>query len=107
MTLRSEPSPLAKTTKIFVGIAFICLVFSDVAITTIDPWDEFRRLLAGLVSPDFFATDSVIQAIAYTLAFAFLGVTLANLMGLFLALLFFSRVIRTLCAVIRAVHELF
>ena len=107
MTLRSEPSQLAKTTKIFVGIAFICLLFSDVAITTIDPWDEFRRLLAGLVSPDFFATDSVIQAIAYTLAFAFLGVTLANLMGLFLALLFFSRLIRTLCAVIRAVHELF
>ena len=107
MTLRSEPSSLVKTTTIFVGIAFICLVLSDVAITTIDPWQEFRLLLIGLVTPDFYVTDSIGQAIAYTLAFAFLGVALANIFGLFLALLFFSRIVRTGCAVVRAVHELF
>ena len=107
MTLRSEPSPLVKTTTIFVGIAFICLVLSDVAITTVDPWQEFRLFLIGLITPDFYATDSIGQAIAYTLAFAFLGVALANIFGLFLALLFFSRIVRTGCAVVRAVHELF
>ena len=107
MTLRSEPSALVKTTAIFVGIAFICLVFSDVAITTVDPWQEFRLFLIGLVTPDFYATDRIGQAIAYTLAFAFLGVALANIFGIFLALLFFSRIVRTGCAVVRAVHELF
>ncbi|NKB22730.1 MAG: ABC transporter permease [Alphaproteobacteria bacterium] len=104
---RPEPSPLGRTTTTFVGIAFICLIFADVAITTVDPWEEFRRLLLGLVTPDFYATDSVVLAIAYTLAFALLGVVLANAMGLFLALLFFSRIVRTGCAVVRAVHELF
>ncbi len=107
MTLRVDSSPLAQTTKIFIGIAVVCLIFSDVAITTVDPWQEFNRLLVGLLTPDFYATDSVAEAIAYTLAFAFLGVALANVMGLILALLFGSRVVRTGCAVVRAVHELF
>jgi len=80
--VRPEPSPLARTTTTFVGIAFICLIFADVAISTVDPWQEFRRLLLGLVTPDFYATDSVVLSIAYTLAFALLGVTLANFMGL-------------------------
>ena len=88
MTFRSAGSPLAKTTKIFLGVAFICLIFSDVAITTVDPWDEFKRLLLGFLTPDFYATDNIIQAIAYTLAFAFLGVTLSNVIGLILAFLF-------------------
>ena len=74
MTLRVDSSPLAQTTKIFIGIAVVCLIFSDVAITTVDPWQEFNRLLVGLLTPDFYATDSVAEAIAYTLAFAFLGV---------------------------------
>lgn len=107
MTSRSDLSPLIKTTIIFVGIALVCLAFADIAITTVDPWQEFKRLLVGLITPDFYATDSVAQAIAYTLAFAFLGVALANVLGLILALLFFSSFVRTGCAVVRAVHELF
>ncbi|MBK20069.1 MAG: ABC transporter permease [Rhodospirillaceae bacterium] len=107
MIVRPEPSPLGRTTTTFVGIAFICFVFADVAITTVDPWQEFKLLLVGIVTPDFYATDSVAQSIGYTLAFAFLGVALSNVLGLVLALLFFSRIVRTFCAVIRAVHELF
>ncbi len=107
MIARPEPSPLARTTITFVGIAFVCFVFADVAITTVDPWQEFRLLLIGIVTPDFYATDSVALSIGYTLAFAFLGVALSNVLGLFLALLFFSRIVRTFCAIIRAVHELF
>ena len=107
MTSRSAGSPFAKTTKIFLGVAFICLIFSDVAITTVDPWDEFKRLLLGFLTPDFYATDNIIQAIAYTLAFAFLGVTLSNVIGLILAFLFHNPIIRAGCAIVRAVHELF
>ena len=107
MIARPEPSPLARTTTTFVGIAFVCFIFADVAITTVDPWQEFKLLLIGIVTPDFYATDSVALSIGYTLAFAFLGVALSNVLGLFLALLFFSRIVRTFCAVIRAVHELF
>jgi len=100
-------SPLARTTGIFFGIAIICAAFADLAITTVDPWAEFGRLLNGVITPDFFSTDSLALSLGYTIAFAILGVALANLAGLGLALLFFSRTVRVFCAVIRAVHELF
>lgn len=107
MTGRRAPSPLARTTSGFLLIALFCLVFADIAISTVDPWAEFGRLLSGLVTPDFYSTESLGLALAYTLAFALLGVALANVFGFFLALLFFSRTVRVGCAVVRAVHELF
>jgi len=104
---KKSSSPLARTTGIFFGIAFVCACFSDLAITTVDPWAEFSRLLAGILTPDFFSTDSLMLSLGYTLAFALLGVALSNIIGFGLALLFFSRTVRVFCAVIRSVHELF
>jgi phosphonate transport system permease protein len=107
MIAKQAPSPLARTTAAFVGIAALCLIFADVEITTVDPWTEFGRLLEGAITPDFFSTESLGLALAYTLAFALLGVGLANVVGFFLALLFFSRLVRVGCAFVRAIHELF
>ena len=102
-----HPSPLARTTGIFLGVALVCLVFADIAISTVDPWLEFGRLLTGIITPDFYATDSLGLALAYTLAFALLGVALGNVFGFGLALVFHSRAVQVGCAVIRSVHELF
>lgn len=107
MIVHREPSPMLRTTVTFVGIAVICLLFADISISTVDPWLEFGRLLQGLVTPDFYTTESLGLALAYTLAFALLGVALANVAGFFLALLFFSRTVRVGCAFVRAIHELF
>ena len=107
MTTRREPSPLARTTSIFLFIAIVCLVFADIAITTVDPWREFRLLLSGIITPNFYSTDDLALAMAYTVAFAVLGVAVGNVMGFFLALIFFSRIVRVGCAVTRAIHELF
>ena len=107
MKTEKSSSPLARTTGIFFCIAFVCACFSDLAITTVDPWAEFGRLLAGILTPDFFSTDSLALSLGYTLAFALLGVALSNIIGFGLALLFFSRTVRVFCAVIRSVHELF
>jgi phosphonate transport system permease protein len=107
MTARREPSPLVRTTGVFLGVALVCLVFADIAITTIDPWLEFGRLVTGIFTPDFYATDSLGLALAYTLAFAILGVALGNVFGFGLSLIFYSRTVRVGCAVIRSVHELF
>jgi phosphonate transport system permease protein len=107
MIARPSASPLARTTAVFVGIAIVCLVFADIAITTVDPWREFGRLLEGLITPDFYSTESLGLAIAYTLAFALLGVGVANVAGFGLALLFFLRGVRVGCAFVRAIHELF
>ncbi|MEP4377400.1 MAG: ABC transporter permease [Alphaproteobacteria bacterium] len=100
-------SPLARTLFSFFTIALVFLAFADIEITTVDPWNEFRRLLLGIVTPDFFATESLFSALVNTMAFAFLGVAFGVGCGFLLALGFHSRIVRTFCAVIRAVHELF
>ncbi len=107
MIVRRERSPLVRTMLIFVSVALVCVAFADLAITTADPWGEFARLARGVVTPDFYATDNLGAALLYTFAFAILGVAFGNVIGFGLALLFFSRAVRTFCAVVRAVHELF
>jgi phosphonate transport system permease protein len=100
-------SPLANTTLAFFGIALVCTIFADIAITTVDPWREMGLLVLGLVTPDFYATENLGSALLYTLAFALLGVAFGNVFGFLLALVFASRIVRTGCAFIRAIHELF
>ena len=107
MIARREPSPLGRTTLIFAGVALVCVIFADLAITTVDPWRELGRLVFGMFTPDFYATDNLGSALLYTFAFAILGVAFGNVVGFGLSLLFFSRTVRTFCAVVRAIHELF
>ncbi|MDJ0892163.1 MAG: ABC transporter permease [Gammaproteobacteria bacterium] len=106
-TPRLAPSALSRTTLAFFGVALVCILFADFAITTVDPWAEMKRLLLGILTPDFYATDGLAAALLYTVAFAFLGVGIANVAGLGIALLFHLRIVRVFCAVIRAIHELF
>lgn len=64
-------------------------------------------MLLGMVTPDFRATEDLPTAVLNTVAFAFVGVAVGNTSGFFLALIFRFRTVRVVCAVIRAVHELF
>ena len=100
-------SPLAKTTLIFFGIALVCTIFADIAITTVHPWRELSNLLLGIITPDFFTIEDLGSALLYTLAFALLGVAVGNMFGFLLSLIFFNRIVRTACAIVRAIHELF
>lgn len=61
----------------------------------------------GILTPDFFATEDLLSALINTISFALLGVTLGNIAGFGLALIFHFRAIRVLCAIVRSVHELF
>ena len=94
-------------TLAFLAVATGCLVFADFAITTQNPWTELGHLLGGLITPDFTATNNLVTAFVRTLAFAFTGVALGAVGGFLLALVFGSRVVRTFCAFIRAIHEIF
>ncbi len=91
----------------FVLVAIICVFFADIEFRSGDPWLELYRIGHGLITPDFSATESLGQAIFNTVAFALVGVVLANLAGFVLALLFHWRPVRIVCALIRSIHELF
>jgi phosphonate transport system permease protein len=100
-------SATVRTSLGFVALAIACLFFADLSISAIDPWRELGRLFQGLVRPDFADVDYVGLAIVRTVAFAFIGVGLAALAGLLLALLFGHALVRAACAFVRAIHELF
>jgi len=98
---------MVRTSLLFLAIALGCLAFADLEVTTVNPWQEMGRLGLGLLTPDFFATDRLLESLLNTLAFALLGVALANVFGFALALLFHYRIVRMGCAFVRAIHELF
>jgi phosphonate transport system permease protein len=98
---------MVRASLIFLAVALGCLAFADLEITTVNPWQEMGRLWLGLLTPDFFATDQLLESLLNTLAFALLGVALANVLGFGLALLFHYRIVRMGCAFVRSIHELF
>jgi phosphonate transport system permease protein len=100
-------SPVRIVTIGFIALGAACLAMADVEVSTLDPWTELGRFAYGVITPDFSATDRLLEALMHTVAFAILGVALGNILGFALALLFDFRIVRTGCAVVRAVHELF
>ncbi len=104
----STPARLgyAGATRWFLLAAMVSLLAADLAVSTLDPWAELGRLLAGILQPDMVAVAGT--SVVLTVAFAVLGVALGAVAGLLLALVFarFSAV-RALAAALRSVHELF
>jgi phosphonate transport system permease protein len=91
---------------LFLAVALAALPVADLAITALDPGAEFRRLIAGALSPAFSAIE--IWSVIWTVAFAVLGVALGGTAGLALSLVFSrSRAVRRLAAFLRSIHELF
>lgn len=67
----------------FLLIALICLVPADISIYPSDPWLEFRRLLAGLISPEIGNAGEIGRQLVNTITFALLGVALSSVCGFF------------------------
>ena len=90
-----------------VLVALLILPTADLEIVSIDPWSEMQRFGLGLLTPDFSRMRELVDAILLTVAFAFIGLVVSNLAGFFLSLIFQNIFIRTICAVLRSIHELF
>ncbi|WP_251308514.1 PhnE/PtxC family ABC transporter permease [Halomonas sp. NCCP-2165] len=105
-----DPMPFGATRRVslaLVALAALCLWLGDFEISAHDPWQELGRLALGLVRPDFGAVDALGEALLRTVAFAFVGVGVGASAGLLLALGFHRLWVRTGCAFVRAIHELF
>ena len=100
------PEGYASLSRWFALVALLALLAADLKVTTLDPWADLGRRLSGLLRPDVLSVE--IRSILYTVAFAVLGVGLGAGAGLLLAIPFArSRAVRTGCALVRSVHELF
>ena len=96
----------ASASWLFLLTAIAALLMADIAVTTVNPWFELRRLAEGLLSPDLISIEAL--SVVWTVAFAVLGVAAGATTGFLLALVFARfRAVRLLCAFLRSVHELF
>ena len=88
-------------------IALVIIPFADIEIVSFDPFLELTRMVNGLVTPDFFATEYLFQAIIQTVNFAIIGVCLGLVLGAPLALIYQNPIVSSCCAFLRAIHEIF
>jgi phosphonate transport system permease protein len=96
-----------RASLLFLAIAGACLAVADLQITTVDPWRELGRMVLGLLAPRWSGIENLGEAVALTLAFAFMGVGLGAALGFVLSPFFRSRPVRWLCAFARSIHEIF
>ena len=105
--LPPQNTSMVRVSLIFVGVALFCLYFSDVSITTLDPWLEIDRMIVGVFTPDFLAINAIGDALLKTVSFAIIGVAMGAVAGFLLAQIFHLRVVRFVCSFVRSIHELF
>ena len=100
-------SPAWKVSWLFILIAGVSLFWADIEVTTLEPWGELEKFFFALFSPQWLNITDIFDALLQTLSFALLGVAGGSIIGFLLALIFHWRWVRVLCALVRAVHELF
>ena len=101
-----RPKGYVSLSRAFTLVAALALAVADLGISSLQPWAELERILGGLIRPDLLSVQAL--SVAYTVAFAVLGVGLGAGTGFFLAIVFArSRAVRLACAFVRAIHELF
>jgi len=89
-----------------LAAGLLSLAVADIAVSALNPGAELRRVLWGILTPDFRAVE--VWSVIWTVAFAVVGVGLGALIGLAMALLYpHSRLIRGLAVCLRSIHELF
>ncbi|WP_435235108.1 PhnE/PtxC family ABC transporter permease [Psychromonas sp. PT13] len=97
-----------QTVTFSIFLLFLIVVpFSDIEIVTFDPLIELTLMAKGLISPDFFATEYLLQAIVQTVNFAIIGVFLGVVVGAPFALIYQHPVVSSCCSFLRAIHEIF
>ena len=103
---RTSARPQWQSALVILLAALACLPWFDLQLANTEPWLETKRMLAGLVQPQF-AIDGLLTAIGYTLAVALQAVTVAALFGFLLAKIYHWPGVTALMTLLRSIHELF
>ncbi len=87
-------------------LAVLLVPLADLSIVGRSPWQVALAILSGFLRPDFSAVEGLGYASLLTVAFGICGLAAGVAGGLAMALLYGSRTVRLLAAVLRSVHEL-
>ncbi|NMH63578.1 ABC transporter permease [Shewanella salipaludis] len=107
---KAVPYALGYWQKMTIGLWLLacgCFMLADTEVIALEPWSELGHMLLGVLQPDFFATEYLLEALWQTVSFALLGVCAGLLWGAPLALVYHKPWVAAFCAFIRAIHEIF
>ncbi|ABL99752.1 ABC transporter permease [Shewanella amazonensis] len=96
--------------RLTLGLWLLCFCafwLADTEVIALEPWNELGRMFAGFITPDFFATEHLIDALWQTVSFTLLGISLGLVIGVPLSLVYHQPLVAAGCAFIRAIHEIF
>ncbi len=91
----------------FLAIGVFCLFLADIEISTLNPWLEVQRLLAGVLAPDVTVLYQFRLSLLNTVTFALTGIFFSVAAGAVLAMFYRYRAVRLFCAFTRSIHEIF
>lgn len=90
---------------LFVGV--VSFIFSDLSISTLDPFLETSKFFGGILDIDFKSTDYILEALLNTLSIAIMAIFISGIFGFLFAIIFKNMIVRISLAFIRSIHELF
>ena len=96
-----------RVSLVLLVVTLACFYWADTEIIALEPWSELKRIGLGFLSPDFLATEYLLEAIWQTISFALLGVAAGLLLGSPVALIYNKPIVAAICAFLRSIHELF
>ncbi len=88
-------------------ISLACLLLADLNVQTMHPLNELIRMIEGLLSPSLTDLDELFTALAKTVSYALIAVTIGAVSSFILAPYFVYKLVRVTCTLIRSVHEIF
>ncbi|GAA4896486.1 ABC transporter permease [Ferrimonas pelagia] len=88
-------------------LGLIAIIGGDWTTLNTDYAAEMQRLLQGMLWPDLFATEFLLNALGTTITIAVLGIALGAALGAAMVPLYRFALVRVGCTAVRAVHEIF
>jgi len=104
---RTTAARYRNITLVLAIFGLLAFALADIEISHHDPYTALQNILHGLIQPDLSHTEYLLSALANTISFALVGLSIAALMGLLLSHYHRHPMVAHFCAFIRSIHELF
>jgi len=107
MDTRTTAGSYRNITLVVAILGLLAFALADIEISHHDPYAALQNILQGLIQPDLSDTEYLLSALANTISFALVGLSLAAVTGLILSHYHRWPLVAHFCAFIRSIHELF
>lgn len=105
--LLSKNSKELNVTFAFILFALICLYFSDLEITTLDPYSELNKFFFSIIEIKFDGITTILDAILQTVFIATVSIVFSSFFGFIFAIYYKYTILKVTLAFTRAIHEIF